>query len=135
MSPLSTALHQISRLWGALTRDSSSRKIKTADESSLATGPPATEPPPQKISNEQQYHTGSFYPVNHTYTLPPSFSFSDPSSSFGLPFTTPRPGLTLAPAEIEESPSTVSYEEILGTGKHRIAVYEEWCRATNVSMI
>jgi hypothetical protein len=142
MSPFSTALHHLSRLWGSLARHS--RKVKTVSDTPSSPGP---LPSPQKILEEPQYaadffsaddQAHSFSADDQAYSFPSSFSFSDPSSSFGLPwfrFASPRHGPTPVPVETEENPSTVSYEEILVTGQNRIAAYEEWCRVTNVSMI
>jgi hypothetical protein len=131
MSPFSTALHQLSRLWGSLARHS--RKVKTVSDTPSSTGP---LPSPQKILVEPQYAADFFYADDQAHSFPSSFSFSDPSSSFGLPWL-PRHGLIPVPVEVEpeENPSTVSYEEVLVTGQNRIAVYEEWCRVTDVSMI
>ena len=146
MSPFSTALHQLSRLWGPLAR-----KVKTvSDTPSFSNTPsspgplpssPGPLPSPQKILEEPQYAADFFYPDDQAHSFSSPFSFSDPSSSFGLPwlpFTRPHHGLTLVPVETEEIPeipSSVSYEEILVTGQNRIAAYEEWCRVTNVSII
>jgi hypothetical protein len=133
MSPFSTALHQLSRLWGPLAR-----KVKTVSDTSSSPGP---LPSPQKILEEPQYAADYFNADNQVqdHSFSSSFSFSDPSSSFGLPWlmpvTRPHHGLTPVPVETEEIPSTVSYEEILVTGQNRIAAYEEWCRVTNVSII
>jgi hypothetical protein len=130
MSPFSTALHQISRLWGPLARKG---KVKTVSDTPSSPGP---LPSPQKILEEPQYAAADFFYADGQAN---SFSFSDPSSSFGLPwlpFTRPHHGLTPFPVEkTEEIPSTVSYEEILVTGQNRIAAYEEWCHVTNVSII
>jgi hypothetical protein len=137
MSPFSTALHQLSRFWGSLARYS--RKVKTVTVTVSDTpSSPGPLPSPQKILEEPQYAADFFYADDLAHSFPSSFSFSDPSSSFGLPwlpFTSPRHDLTPVPVGIEENPSTVSYEEILVTGQNRIAAYEEWCRVTNVSMI
>jgi hypothetical protein len=135
MSPFSTALHQLSRLWGSLARYS--RKVKTVSDTPSSPGP---LPSPQKILEEPQYAADFFrvYADDQAHSFPSSFSFSDPSTSFGLPWlpiTSPRHGLTPVPVETEENPSTVSFEELLVTGQNRIAAYEEWCRVTNVSMI
>ena len=137
MSPFSTALHQLSRLWNSIARHS--RKVKNVSDTPSSPGP---LPSPQKVFEEPQYAQAAnlnfFYSDDQVHSFPSSFSFSDPSSSFGfpwLPFTSPRRGLTPDPEETEEDPSTVSYEEILVTGQNRIAAYEEWCRVTDVSMI
>jgi hypothetical protein len=131
MSPFSTARHQLSRLWGSLARYS--RKIKTVRYTPSS---PEPLPSPQKIFEEPQY-ADLPCPDDQVYYLPSSFSFSDPSTSFGLPwlpFTGPRHGLTPVPVDTEENPTTVTYEETLVTGQNRIAAYEEWCRMTDVSM-
>ena len=133
MSPFSTALHQLSRLWNSLARYS--RKVKNVSDTPSSPGP---LPSPQKVIEEPQYAADFFYSDDQVHSFPSSFSFSDPSSSFGLPwlpFTSPRRSLTPVPVETEENPSTVSYEEILVTGQNRIAAYEEWCRVTDVSII
>lgn len=136
MSPFSTALHQLSRLWGSLTRYS--RKVKIVSDTPSLSGP-LPSPSPQKIE-EPPYAADFFYADDQAHSFPSSFSFSDPSSSFGFPcspFTSPRHGLTSVLVETEENPSTasVTYEETLMTGQKWIAVYEEWCRVTDVGMI
>lgn len=123
MSPFSTALHQLSRLWGSRH----SRKVKTVDVTPSSSGP---LPSPQKILEEPQYAADFFYTDDQAHFFPSSSSFGLPY----LPFTSPRHGLTPVPVETEEKPSTVSYEEILVTGQNRIAAYEEWCHETKVSM-
>ena len=139
MSPFSKAFHQLSRLWGSIAQYS--RKVKIVSDRNTPSSPgPEPLPSPQKILEEPQYAADFFYADDQAHSFPSSFSFSDPSSSFGLPylqFTSPRYGLTsvTVPVETEENPSTVSYEEILVTGQNRIAAYEEWCLVTNVSMI
>ena len=133
MSPFSTALHQLSRLWG-LARYSCKVKVVSDRPSSPTLGP---LPSSQKLSKDPQYAAYFFHADDQAHSFPPSFSFSDPSLSFGLPwmpFTSPRHDLTSVPLEIEEDPSTVSYEEVLLTGQKRIAAYEEWCLVTDVSM-
>ena len=130
MSPFSTALHHLSRLWGSLARNS--RKAKAVGDTPPSPGPLLP------ILEEPQYAADFFYADDQAHSFPSSFSFSDPSLSFGLPWlplTSPRHGLTSVPVETEEEPSIVSYEEVLVTGQNRIAAYEELCRVTNVSMI
>jgi hypothetical protein len=128
MSPLSAFIHQFSRLSGGFLSGNSSRKTRTRTTNESTTSSlPVSPPSPQKISNEQQHNIGGFYPVDQAILLPSSFSFSPWS------FQSPYLGLNLNP--VEETRTTVSYEEIVGTGTRKMASYEEFCRATNVSTI
>jgi hypothetical protein len=139
MSPLSTALHHLSRFWGSLSRYFKFRKVKTASDTVTPSSPAPQSP--QKIlvePEEPRYAADFFYANDQAHSFPSSFSFSDPSSSFGLPrwpLTSLRRDLTSVPVETEETPSTVSYEEAMVIGQNRLAAYEEWCRVTDVSMI
>ena len=129
MSPFSTVL---SRLWTSLARNF--HKAKAVSDTPTSPGP---LPLPHKTLEEPQYAADFCYADDQAHSFPSSFSFSDPSSSFGLlrwPLTSLRRDLTSVPVETE-NPSTVSYEEVLVTGQNRFAAYEEWCRVTNVSMI
>ena len=129
MSPLSALIHQFSCLSDVFFSGNSSRnkkRTRTINEST-ASSLPVSPPSPQKISNEQQHYIGGLYAVDQASWLPSSFSFSPWS------FQSPYLGLNLIP--VEETRTTVSFEEILGTGTRRMASYEEFCRATNVSTI
>jgi hypothetical protein len=89
---------------------------------------PCQSPPsPQKISNKQQHNTGGFFAADQASLLFSSFLFSPQL------FQSPYLGLNSIP--VEETPTIVSYEEIVGTGKHKMASYEEFCHVTNVSKI
>ena len=142
MHPFSTALHQISRLWGSVAR--CFHKAKAVSETPSSPGPLSSSKPQKNLEEPRHHDDSDFFltddqahpfPSSLSFFDPSSLSFSDPSSSFGLPLSSPRRGLTSVPVETEENPSTVSYEEVLVTGRSRIAVYEDWCRVTNVSMI
>ena len=136
MSPFATALHRLSSLWDSLAR--CPRKVKTTSDKPSSPVPlaslPSPVPLPSSLCSPVPPTLCSPAPLPSPQTADFFFAdFSDPSSSFGLPwlpFTSPR----LTPMAVEtEEPSTVSFEEILVTGQNRIAAYEEWCSATDVS--
>lgn len=121
MSPLSTALRQIFRFLGVFSGNSSHTRTTTANESPNAL--PASPTSSQEISHEQ-YDTGHVSAAHQASPFPS-----------GLPYISTYPDLNLYVMEAEETQPILSYEEILGIGKRKVAAYEELCRQTNVSTI